>query len=196
MSKSATFRPEANKPRMQLRSDRLLLKPMSYDDFELFVRDMLTDPKVVEHYHQYQDLFDLQQIRVRAERDFWDHFEDSRDKTGLEIWSIFELDGAAHTKSFIGWVGMLHTELTDEYRSPELQFMLTSRVFDKGYATEAAKLALEDARRRKLTPKVVATVDIPNLGSIRVLEKLGFELEGQIFAYDSPDMYLYTYTFN
>jgi ribosomal-protein-alanine N-acetyltransferase len=169
---------------------------MSYDDFELFVRDMLTDPKVVEHYHQYEGLFDLQQIRVRAERDFWDHFEDSRDKTGLEIWSIFELDGSSRTKSFIGWVGMLDTELTAEYGCPELQFMLTSRVFRKGFATEAAKLVLEDARLRKLTPKAVATVDIPNKGSIRVLEKLGFKREGQIFAYDSPDMYLYTYTFS
>ena len=86
---------------------------MSYDDFELFVRDMLTDPKVVQHYHSYHELFDLQQIRVRAEVDFWEHFEDSRAITGLEIWSIFEGNGPPTAVEFIGWCGLLHTSLSD-----------------------------------------------------------------------------------
>ena len=38
---------------------------------------------------------------------------------------------------------------------------------------------------------IIATVDIPNTGSIRVLEKLGFRREGQIEAYGSFEMYLY-----
>jgi RimJ/RimL family protein N-acetyltransferase len=176
-----------------MKTERLMLKPMSRDDFELFVRDLLTDPKVVEHYHSYLGLFDLQQIRVRAERDFWKHFEDSRAETGFEIWSVFETSGALTAESFIGWAGLLHTELSDEHGAPELQYMLTSRVFGKGVATEAAAQVMKDACDRKLAPLVIATVDIPNKASIRVLEKLGFELDGQIYAYDSPDMYLYKY---
>ena len=58
---------------------------MSRADFDLFVRNMLTDPKVVEHYHSYRGLFDLQQIRSRAEQDFWEHFEESRAGTDFEI---------------------------------------------------------------------------------------------------------------
>ena len=176
-----------------MKTERLVLKPMSRDDFELFVRDLLTDPKVVEHYHSYLGLFDLQQIRVRAERDFWKHFEDSRAETGFEIWSVFETSGALTAEPFIGWAGLLHTELSDEHGAPELQYMLTSRVFGKGLATEAAAQVMKDACDRKLAPLVIATVDIPNKASIRVLEKLGFELDGQIYAYDSPDMYLYKY---
>lgn len=165
---------------------------MSHDDFELFVRDILTDPRVVEHYHSYRGLFDMQQIRVRAEKDFWQHFEASRKKSGCEIWSIFE-GPTPGDDAFIGWAGLVHTALSDRYGSPELQYMLSSRAFGRGYATEAARLVIDDARERKLTPKIIATVDIPNKRSIRVLEKLGFEFGGQIEAYSSSEMYLYSY---
>lgn len=178
---------------MQLKSSRLTLAPMTHDDFELFVRDILTDPKVIEHYHSYHDLFDMQQIRVRAEKDFWQHFEASRKKCGCEIWAIFTGMVPAD-KAFIGWAGLVHTVLSDRYGPPELQFMLTSRLFGKGYATEAARLVIEDARERQLTQKIIATADIPNKASIRVLEKLGFEFGGQIEAYNSSEMYLYNYT--
>ena len=167
---------------------------MSHDDFEIFVRDMLTDPKVVEHYHDYLGLFDLQQIRVRAEKDFWEHFEESRASTGLEIWSIFEGLDKPTADSFIGWAGLLHSSLSDEHGGPELQYMISSRAFGKGFATEASRAVMEDACERQLTPMAIATVDIPNKGSIRVLEKLNFEFVGQIDAYGSPDMYLYTYS--
>jgi RimJ/RimL family protein N-acetyltransferase len=175
---------------MQLRSNRLTLVPMTHDDFDLFVRDILTDPKVVEHYQNFRDLFDMQQIRVRAENDFWQHFEVSRKKCGCEIWSIFTGMVPAD-KAFIGWTGLVHTVLSDRYGPPELQFMLTSRVFGKGYATEAATLVIEDARERQLVTEIIATVDIPNKGSIRVLEKLGFEFDSQIEIYGSTEMYFY-----
>lgn len=177
---------------MQLKSSRLTIVPMTHDHFELFVRDILTDPKVVEHYHNYQGLFDMQQVRARAEKDFWQHFETSRKKFGLEIWSIFT-GMAPEDKAFIGWTGLVHTVLSERYGPPELQFMLTSRVFGMGYATEAATLLIEDARQRRLVAEIIATVDIPNKASIRVLEKLGFELRGQIEAYGSTEMYLYRY---
>ena len=70
--------------------------------------------------------------------------------------------------------------------------MIASRAAGKGYATEAAMAVIEDARERQLTPKIIATVDIPNEGSIRVLEKLHFERAGKIEAYGSDEMYLYT----
>jgi RimJ/RimL family protein N-acetyltransferase len=74
--------------------------------------------------------------------------------------------------------------------------MIASRAFGNGYATEASMAVIDEARERKLTSKIIATVDIPNNGSIRVLEKLQFEFVGQIEAYGSDDMYLYTHTLN
>jgi RimJ/RimL family protein N-acetyltransferase len=179
----------------RLKTERLTLEPMSQEYFDIFVRDMLTDPKVVEHYHSYRGLFDLQQIRVRAAKDFWEHFEQTRVTTPFEIFSIFEGLGASIPNSFVGWAGLLQSSLSEEHGGPELQYMIASRAFGKGYATEASAAVMQDAGERKLTSKVIATVDIPNEGSIRVLDKLKFEIAGQIDSYGSSEMYLYTYSF-
>ncbi len=165
---------------------------MTLECFDIFVRDMLTDPKVVEHYHGFRGLFDLQQIRVRAARDFWEHFQQSRATTSFEIFSIFEGSSAPSPDAFIGWAGLLQSSLSDRYGGPELQYMLASRAFGKGFATEASLAVIDEARERKLTSRIIATVDIPNIGSIRVLEKLQFEFVGNIEAYGSDDMYLYS----
>jgi len=176
----------------QLKTDRLSLKPMTLECFDIFVRDMLTDPKVVEYYHDYRGLFDLHQIRVRAARDFWEHFQQSRAHTDFEIFSIYEGTESPVKAAFVGWVGLLQSSLSERYDGPELQYMIASRAAGKGYATEAAMAVIEDARERQLTPKIIATVDIPNEGSIRVLEKLHFKRDGKIEAYGSDEMYLYT----
>jgi RimJ/RimL family protein N-acetyltransferase len=172
---------------MSLKSSRLVLKPLSWPDFDVFVRTMLTDPVVVEYFYQYVGLDDLEEIHNLGKKDFWDHFEESRKNTGLEVWSIF--DGEDR---FIGWSGLLETELTPRYNGPELQYMLASAAHGKGYATEAAALVLDDASERASTDRVIATVDIPNKPSIRILEKLGFTHDGQIEAYGSTEMYLYS----
>ena len=167
---------------------------MSLESFDIFVRDMLTDPKVVEYYQGYRDLFDLQQIRVQAAREFWDHFQQSRAATPFEIFAIFENSDVPAQEAFVGWAGLLQSSLSVEHGGPELQYMIASRAFGKGYATEASMAVIDEARERKLTSKIIATVDIPNSGSIRVLEKLQVECVGQSNAYDSDDMYLYSYT--
>ena len=93
--------------------------------------------------------------------------------------------------STLSSVFALHSSISDEYGGPELQFMIASRAFGQGYATEAAAKVLDDAREQKLAPKIIATVDIPNVGSIRVLEKLQFEFIAQVESYGSTEMYLY-----
>jgi RimJ/RimL family protein N-acetyltransferase len=127
-------------------------------------------------------------IRRQAEEDFWEYFEESRNDFGLEIYAIRTTgdDG-----EFIGWTGLLHTSLTDLYGGLELQYMISGDTFGQGFATEAAAAVVENASPDL---KIIATVDIPNVGSIRVLEKLGFEREGQIEAYGSSEMYLYRHS--
>ena len=81
--------------------------------------------------------------------------------------------------------------MSEEYGAPELQYMIAGDCHGKGYATELASVVVQDAFAHNKTNRIVATVDIPNTGSIRVLEKLGFEQVGQVYAYGSGDMYLY-----
>ena len=172
---------------------RLDLRPFTDVDFERFAAEMLTDARVTEFYYSYKDVDDLETIRRQAGKDFRDHFQDSRNNHGLEIWAAYQND---NMDCFVGWSGLLHTSLSSKYGGPELQYMIAGDAHGRGYATEIAAEVLRHADEELDLKSVIATVDIPNKGSIRVLEKLGFEHEGQIDAYGSTDMYLYRKTLN
>jgi len=169
-------------------SARLNLRPFSDEDFEVFVAEMLTDPRVVEFYYSYRDVDDIETIRQQAAKDFLDHFEDSRANHGLEVWAAFDDEEFSH---FVGWSGLLHTSLSEQFGGPELQYMIAGDAHGNGYATELAQATLRHAADELNLRTVIATVDIPNQGSIRVLEKLGFSHDRQIEAYGSSEMYLY-----
>lgn len=175
-----------------LSTPRLTLHPFAPADFERLVANMLTDSRVVAFYYAYQGLTEVAQIRAQAKADFWAHFEESRADHGLEIWAAY---ASTSSDDLLGWCGLVHTELSERYGGPELQYMVAGAAHGQGYATEMGAAALEYAAQQLGLPTVIATVDIPNLGSIRVLEKLGFAQVGQITAYGSDDMYLYRKTY-
>jgi hypothetical protein len=60
---------------------------------------------------------------------------------------------------------------------PELGYMLASAFHGHGLATEAVRAVLADAFGRLRLERIVAIVDVPNVGSIRVLEKADFDLD-------------------
>ena len=104
-----------------IQTSRLSLGPFPSRDFDHFVTEMLTDPRVVEFYYSYQEMDDLDLIYAKAKADFWDHFMESRTEYGLEIWAAHASD---HANKFIGWCGLLHTELSEKHQGPELQYMI------------------------------------------------------------------------
>ena len=171
-----------------LHTARLVMRPFSQKDFDFFVAEMLTDPRVMEFYYSFRDQVDTDRIRQQATDDFWDQFEEARTNHKLEIWAARESAGDGR---FVGWSGLLYTSLSERYGAPELQYMICGSMHGQGYATELAGEVLRHATDILDVKQVIATVDIPNVGSIRVLEKLGFQFEGRIEAYGSDQMYLY-----
>ena len=171
-----------------LQTERLRLTPFAAADFNRFVESMLTDPRVVEFYYSYRDLDDIEAIRRKAQSDFWDEFEDARRNHGLPVWTAYE---QADPEKLAGWCGLLHGELSEKYAEPELQYLIAGDSHGRGLATELAHAVVQNAFTENVAETIVATVDIPNTGSINVLEKLGFVQVGQVHAYGSDDMYLY-----
>ncbi len=175
-----------------LETDRLRLEPFTMADFEVLASEMLCDSRVVEFYHSYREPAEGTDLRAKAKADFWDHFEQSRAQCDFEVWALHELRAASSQSRMVGWAGLLHTALSDIHGGPELQYMLAGRVHGRGYATEAAREVLRDAACRSPGSRVIAVVDIPNIPSIRVLDKLGFRKQGRIEAYGSSEMYLFS----
>lgn len=62
---------------------------------------------------------------------------------------------------------------------PEIGWWLARRYWGGGLATEAARAALQDAFERARLDRIVSVARPANTASIRIMEKLGLELESE-----------------
>lgn len=79
--------------------------------------------------------------------------------------------------ALLGYAGI---QPLPESGEPELFYGLAQEAWGRGYATEAGRVVLAHARHALGVDRVVAVVSPENPRSARVLEKLGFERDGQM----------------
>ena len=98
----------------------------------------------------------------------------SFDSGGAGLWLVAE----RNTETPIGFVGYrVFEELGPE---PQLLYAFQESVTGRGYATESAEALIRFARDKLRWDEVVSAVDEPNVASIRVLEKVGFQRTGAV----------------
>ena len=91
---------------------------------------------------------------------------------------------AAHalaTGRFIGWFALFDDGLVDGLRTAELGYRLRREAWGNGYGTEGARALVSEAFDRRAFDRVRAQTMAVNLGSRRVLEKVGFQHVETIF---------------
>ena len=81
-------------------------------------------------------------------------------------------------EAFIGWCGL--TRWNPVYRSASMGYCLAETAWGHGFATEAGHAVLQWAFDSLDLNRVQAEVDTRNASSARVLERLGFVLEGTL----------------
>ena len=146
---------------LELRTARLLLRPWRPADREPFA-SLNADPVVMEHFAHPLG---------RAESDrMVDTIEAHYAQRGLRLWAV-EVPGEA---PFIGYVG-LSAPSFDAAFTPcvEVGWRLARAAWGHGYATEAARAALEDGFGRLGLGEIVSFTTAGNLRSRRVMERLG-----------------------
>lgn len=79
---------------------------------------------------------------------------------------------------FLGWCSL--SQWNPDFRSASLGYCFTEASWGHGYATEAARAVLRWAFDTLDLNRVQAEADTRNIGSARVLEKLGFQREGTL----------------
>lgn len=96
---------------------------------------------------------------------------------GYGMWAVEERQSGA----FIGRIGCWYPEGWPDF---EIGWMLRRAYWGRGFATEAARAALNYAFSELQRPHVVSLIHPENMTSIRVAERLGERLEGraQIFG--------------
>jgi len=146
---------------LALRTPRLLLREWRDEDAEPFAA-MSADPEVMAMLPPLPDRAACDTLISRLQAHFAEH--------GFSYWAV-ELAGEA---PFIGAVGLYWLRFPAPFTpAVEIGWRLARPYWGRGYATEAARAALEDGFYRLGLDRIVAITAPANRRSRRVMERLG-----------------------
>lgn len=144
-----------------IRTQRLVLRRWQADDKQAFAA-LNGNPEVMRHMPRRLD---------RTESDAWaDAIEHEFMRDGFGLWAL-ELPGKA---SFIGFTGLNRVGFAASFTpAVEIGWRLSPDFWGQGYATEAARAAVQAGFEQFGLQEIVAETSETNLASRRVMEKLG-----------------------
>lgn len=156
-----------------LETERLRLRPLRDSDAAPFSLINL-DPAVMEFFPATLPPEKTAQYIKKAQRHLADH--------GFSKWAIERRD----TGDFIGITGVVTIDFDAPFSHlPEIGWRVSSAHWGQGFATEAARRAIEDVFERFDFPEIVAFTAASNTRSRRVMEKLGMRHDGE---FDHPKL--------
>lgn len=150
----------------ELRTERLLLRPWREDDREPFAK-LNASASVMRYFPRP---FTREESDAQVDR-FTAHLEEH----GYGLWAV-EVHG-----SFAGFTGLSWTEGLPFSPALEIGWRFAERFWGHGYATEAARAALEVGLRE--VGDVVSFTALLNEPSWRVMERLGMHRDSE---FDHP----------
>ena len=152
-----------------IETERLLLRPLREDDFE-----------TLYSYESHPDVVRWLYWGVRSEDEVRERLRKKIGSTAIE----HEGDAlflAAVERTSGQMVGDLMLEfLSEEHRTAELGYIIHPDHQGLGYATEAGRAMLRIAFEDLKLHRVIGRTEARNVGSARVLEKLGMRLEAHL----------------
>jgi RimJ/RimL family protein N-acetyltransferase len=161
-----------------IETTRLILRPWRDTDLPLFA-EQNADPVVMRYLvgpltRAQSDDYAAQAARHLAE-------------TGYGKWAV-EAPGVA---PFIGAVGLSRVKFEASFTpAVEVAWRLHRNYWGRGYATEAARAAIEDGFTRVGLSEIVALTALGNLASQRVMQRVGMtrtiEFDHPLVAESSP----------
>ncbi len=147
---------------VELTSARLRLRPLASSDVDL-MHQLWTDPDVRKFL--WDDVIiprdQTAAVIAASNADFAER--------GYGLWGVRLINN----DELVAFCGFRPSELG----APELLYGLAPAHWGHGFATEAARAALEYGFGLLGLTRVVAATDVPNRASARVLERLGMTLE-------------------
>lgn len=148
-----------------LATSRLKLRPLRHED-ALSLFQMWSDP-VAMRYFTIPAMTRVDQATERVTRAM------KRLSEGEEIICAVELSA---TGEVVGDCALLHAD--EQCRRIEIGFSLNRKHWGRGYMTEAASALIDHAFSAMNMRRIEADIDPRNIGSARLLERLGFVMEG------------------
>ncbi len=158
-----------------LQTERLLLRPLTDDD-AAFIIELLNEPSFIKF---------IGDRKVRTIEDAIRYIDNgpraSLRKHGYGMLRVSLRDGDTP----IGLCGLIRRETLPDV---DLGFAYLATHHRKGYAVEAARAILDQARGQHAVGRVLAITLPDNSGSIRVLQSIGFVAAGTVQLGDDPEL--------
>lgn len=154
-----------------LLTERLILRPFSLDNAK-DIYELNGDPDVMK-YTGDQPFGNIAEAREFISN--YNHFE----KWKRGRWGVF----LRENNTFIGWCGLKYHEDTGE---TDLGYRLKKVNWGKGYGTEAASICITDGFTRLHLQRIYAEAYAENIGSIRIMEKVGMKFLKDTILEDAP----------
>jgi len=150
-----------------LDTERLTIRPLTEDDAE-FIFALVNEPAWIKN---------IGDKNVRS-------FDDARQyisggpmasyaKFGFGLCAV-ELKGSGAP---VGICGLIKRDSLDD---PDIGFAFLERFWSRGYAVESAQAVMNFAQNDLGSKRILAITNPDNLGSIKVLEKIGLRFEKMI----------------
>jgi len=168
---------------LELRTTRLLLRPFTLNDVE-DVLEYINDPEWSEYQVNipstpYTREYVETLVIMFSDPSFWETGHPGLPPTGdgaglLQIFAVV-LEGRV-----IGEIALNQRDEDRRNERVELAYTLSRRHWGKGLATEAVQAVMKWAFQTYSFNRMYAWCDPRNIGSWRVLEKLGMKHEGQL----------------
>jgi [ribosomal protein S5]-alanine N-acetyltransferase len=153
---------------MQLETERLLLREFVAEDWAevLAYQD---DPLYLRYYHQTE-------VTAQGARDFVQMFLDqqaAQPRTKFQLALVLKAEGR-----LVGNCGIRINDV--EQREANIGYELASRLWGQGLVTEAARCIVDFGFRELGLHRIHSWCIAQNVGSYRVMEKIGMRQEGRL----------------
>lgn len=167
-------------PVSPIETDRLILRPMTEEDAE-FILELVNDPSFIQN---------IGDRKVRTLEDARAYITngpvESYRKNGFGLYLV----ESKETGESMGMCGLIRRNTLNDV---DIGYAFLPRYWSRGYAIESALAIKRQARDVIGLKRLVAVVDPQNLGSIRLLEKLGMKFERMVrLAEDDIDLKLFS----
>ncbi|EYE88157.1 acetyltransferase [Fervidicella metallireducens AeB] len=162
-----------------INTKRLVMRQFQDDDINQYI-SIMTNPNVTQYLGNRKNKTSAEVLGIMEK------FKKLWSENGYGVWAVIEKSSG----KIIGHCGYMTVE---EYGEVELLYAFDENYWGKGFATEAAKAAIEYASLHYNWTKIIAMAYSGNAASNHILKKLGFWYDKEITLHGGR---LKLYSFN
>lgn len=150
---------------------RLLLRPLTVGD-AMEIYQLNKDPDVIKFTgdNSFANISEAEKFLISYNQ--YEKWE--RGRLGIFL---------KENNTFLGWCGLKYHEESGE---TDLGYRFKKSFWGNGYGTEAATIALKDGFDRLQLKRIYAETYSENLGSIRIMEKIGMKFYKETLLEGEP----------